>query len=106
MDATEGKNVGRVTGGDRCAALESVEPQLSGPRVLKMLHKRVRPREEQALVAGVLPAHTVGRAAVGVRDLDDLRVAVVFSNPVPLDDDAIAGACSHGVSFSAAVSGS
>jgi hypothetical protein len=75
-----------------CAVCTSV----AGLAVLEVLDERVRAREHQTLLTGVRPADEVRRAPVLVTYLENLGVAIMVSNTVAVDDQAISNRCEHG----------
>ena len=60
-------------------------------------HRGVRAGEEKGLVPAVLPAHEIRGTIITSVHLDYLTVAVVFTNAVALDDDAITCLGMHAV---------
>jgi hypothetical protein len=54
-----------------------------------VLDDRIGSGEEQTLVPVVVPTHDIRRRAVTPVDLEDLRVAVGFSDVVALDHDPV-----------------
>jgi hypothetical protein len=62
-----------------------------------MLDAGVRTREEDGLVAVLLPAHGVGRLTIDPVHFKYLAVALMFAETVGVDDDSISNTCSHDV---------
>jgi hypothetical protein len=76
--------------------MRAVWTSVAGLAVLEVLDERVRAREHQTLLTGVRPADEVRRAPVLVTYLENLGVAIMVSDTVAVDDQAISNRCEHG----------
>jgi hypothetical protein len=74
-----------------------VVPELDALRFVGIrAYRRVRTREEQSLLARVVPANHVRRTATFAMDFQDLAVPFRLAQVVALDHEVVANFCSHG----------